>query len=193
MTEDAQTPFDSTESHYLKGILENDFRVLDDLYARYLPGIVALVRNQGGAYDDACDVFQEAILVVFKKASDPEFTLNTPFGGYLYSVCRYIWWRQRKKKHRSAVTLDEVERFAVDENLEATLVENEKKKLFQEKLAELGKECRQVLQAFFAGTALKAIAGQMGYTEDYIKKKNKTCKERLATLVRNDRRYQELR
>ncbi|MFN0013300.1 MAG: hypothetical protein ACKVU2_02020, partial [Saprospiraceae bacterium] len=90
-------------------------------------------------------------------------------------------------------TLDEVERFAVDDNLEATLVENEKKKLFQEKLAELGKECRQVLQAFFAGTALKAIAGQMGYTEDYIKKKNKTCKERLATLVRNDRRYQELR
>lgn len=182
-----------SEDFYLKGILENNFQVLNDLYARYLPDITALVRSQGGVYEDACDVFQDAILVIHKKASDPGFTLTTPFGGYLYGVCRYIWWRHRKKKHRAAVTLDEVEGFAVDESLEAMLLENERKKLFREKLTELGQECRQVLLDFFAGTALREIAARMGYTEDYIKKKNKTCKERLAALVRNDRRYQELR
>jgi len=187
-------PFEqATDDTILRGILDNDFGMLQQVYARYLPDIVALVRGQGGGYEDARDVFQDAILVIFKKATEPGFALTAPFGAYLFSVCRYIWWRQRKKKHRSAVTLDEVERFAVDENLEATFAENEKKKLFQEKLAEMGRECRQVLLDFFAGTPLKDIATRMGYTEDYIKKKNKTCKERLAALVRNDQRYQELR
>ncbi len=179
---------------FIRGILDNDYRVLERIYAEYLPDVTAFIKSRRGTAEDARDVFQEAIVVVFKKSSSPDFTLNTPFGGYLYAVCRYIWWRQLKKKYRSEeVTPDMPEGYDDRESLEALLLEAEKRKLFQEKLAALGAECRKVLRLFFAGSALKEIGQTMGYTEDYIKKKNKTCKEKLAALVKNDPRYRELR
>lgn len=182
----------STEYHLIKGIHENDFQVLEKIYAEHLPPVVAMVKSLQGTAEDARDVFQEAIVVIYKKTSEPGFELTTAFGGYLYSVCRYIWWRQAKKKYRTEITLEDTERYIAEENTEAYLVESEKRKLFRQKLAELGPECRKVLQLYFSGTPLREIADQMKYTEDYVKKKNKSCKEKLAASVRSDRRYQEL-
>lgn len=193
MAEGAFRAEQTQDSLLIRGILDNDFQVLERIYADYLPGIAAFVKSRRGTAEDARDVFQEAIVVVFKKASAPDFALNTAFGGYLYGVCRYIWWRQLKKKYQSEVTLDEQAGYVHAENMETLLLEAEKRKLFHEKLAALGAECREVLRLFFAGSALKEIGRQMGYTEDYVKKKNKTCKEKLAALVKNDPRYRELR
>ena len=181
-----------SENQFVAGILENNFQVLEKIYAEHLPAVVSLVKSQKGTTEDARDVFQEAIVVIYKKASEPDFELTTAFGGYLFSVCRYIWWRQAKKKHRTEVALEHDERYTVEDNLETYLVESEKRKLFRQKLAEMGQECRQVLQLFFTGVPLKDIAREMGYTDDYIKKKSKNCKDKLAMLVKNDRRYQEL-
>lgn len=184
---------ESTERQLLQGILDNNLQILDRIYAEYLPGVAAMVKGNRGSAEDARDVFQEAVVVVFKKASEPGFALVSTLGGYLYSVSRFIWMRQLKKKYRQEVTLETDMGHIDNRNLEALLVENEKTLLFQQKLSQLGADCRTVLQLFFAGNALKDIGLKMGYTEDYVKKKNKTCKEKLAELVKNDPRYRELK
>ena len=193
MMEGEPLPAQPIENQFIKGILENDFQVLEKIYVEHLPTVVAMVKRNSGSMEDARDVFQEAIVVVFRKAALPDFELTTSFGGYLYSICRYIWLRQLKKKHRLEVTLEPGEVYIADGDMEALLLETEKRQLFQQKLAELGQECRKVLQLFFAGTPLKEIARQMNYTEDYIKKKNLKCKEKLVVSVRSDPRYQELK
>ena len=181
------------ENQFIKGVLENDFQVLEKIYAIYLPEVILFVKRNHGNLDDARDTFQEAIVVIFKKASAPNFELTTTFGGYLYGICRYIWLRQLKKKFRTEVTLTGDERYTVVENVEEELVELEKRQLFRQKLAEMGEDCRHLLRLFFEGIPLKEIAQKMGYTDDYVKKKNMLCKQTLASLVRNDRRYQELK
>lgn len=181
------------ENQFIKGVLENDFQVLEKIYSIYLPEVILFVKRNHGNLDDARDTFQEAIVVIFKKASAPNFELTTTFGGYLYGICRYIWLRQLKKKFRTEVTLTGDERYTVVENVEEELVELEKRQLFRQKLAEMGEDCRHLLRLFFEGIPLKEIAQKMGYTDDYVKKKNMLCKQTLASLVRNDRRYQELK
>lgn len=181
------------ENQFIKGVLENDFQVLEKIYSIYLPEVILFVKRNHGNLDDARDTFQEAIVVILKKASAPNFELTTTFGGYLYGICRYIWLRQLKKKFRTEVTLTGDERYTVVENVEEELVELEKRQLFRQKLAEMGEDCRHLLRLFFEGIPLKEIAQKMGYTDDYVKKKNMLCKQTLASLVRNDRRYQELK
>lgn len=181
------------ENDFITGVLENDFQVLEKIYAIYLPEVIVFVKSNHGNLDDACDTFQEAIVVIFKKASAPGFQLTTTFGGYLYGVCRYIWLRQLKKKYRTEVTLTGHEGYAVIGNVEEELVEMEKKQLFKQKLSEMGEDCRRLLGLFFEGISLREIAREMGYSDDYVKKKNMLCKQTLATLVRDDPRYQELK
>lgn len=181
------------ENQFIKGVLENDFQVLEKIYSIYLPEVILFVKRNHGNLDDARDTFQEAIVVIFRKASAPNFELTTTFGGYLYGICRYIWLRQLKKKFRTEVTLTGNEGYTVVENVEEELVELEKRQLFRQKLAEMGEDCRHLLRLFFEGIPLKEIAQKMGYTDDYVKKKNMLCKQTLASLVRNDRRYQELK
>ncbi len=180
------------ENQYIAGILENNFQVLEKIYATYLPEITDWVKKNHGAAEDARDIFQEAIVVIFRKDAEPEFQLKSTFGGYLYGICRYLWLRQLKKKYRTEVTLTGDEGHTVIGNVEEELVEMEKRKLFREKLAGMGEDCRRLLSLFFEGISLKAIAQQMAYTDDYVKKKNMLCKKTLADLVRQDRRYQEL-
>lgn len=186
-------PLESIDNQWVRGVLTNDYKVLKKIYEGHLPKVAAMVKKNNGTVDEARDVFQEALVVIYKKAAEPDFKLTTTFGGYLYGVSRFIWLRQLKKKHRTEVTLDADDGYIVKEGIEERLVESEKRKLFQEKLEKLGEDCQQVLKQFFNGIALKEIAQKMGYTNDYVKKKNKKCKEKLALAVRTDRRYEELK
>ncbi len=183
----------SENEFYLKGIRENDFQVLNKLYKQFLPKIISMVKKNSGSVNEAKDVFQEAIVVIFKKAGETDFKLTTSFYNYLHSVSRYIWLRQLNKKHRKEVTFDEVNGYTNEHNIEQHLIENEQKALFKEHLSLLSNECRAVLEYYFDGKSLKEIAKIMSYTEQYSKRKKYKCKEHLLKKIKEDIRFTELK
>ena len=178
----------------LAGIRNNDSRVLEALYHDAYPPVARHVRAQGGSERDARDVFQEGILIVYRKLRTDELTLTTDFAGYLFGVCRLVWKGQLRKKRREPVTTapeasypSELPRYA------DRLLEQRKRRLFLRQLAKLGEECRAVLQAFFDGDSLRVIAARMGYTEQYAKRKKYRCKNQLVKLVQADPEYLHLK
>ncbi|MBC7774939.1 MAG: sigma-70 family RNA polymerase sigma factor [Phycisphaerae bacterium] len=177
---------------YIRAILNNDSTLLDEIYRRFLPPLFGMLRRNGGRFEDAKDVFQEAIVVVFHHAARPGFQLTAPFQSYLIGIGRFIWLRQLKKNARIEVTSDREDGFDVDADLEHQIFESEKQRLFREKFTLLGKDCQQLLQRFFDREPLNRIANDMGYTDDYVKKKNKVCKGKLMELIQKDTRYGEL-
>ena len=175
---------------FIRAILKNDPVLLEEIYRRFLPPLHAMLRRNGsGSFADAKDVFQEALVVVFNHAARPDFQLTSSFQAYLLSIGRFIWLRQLKKNARTEVTSERVEGFDEDDDLEQHIFEVEKRSFFQEKFAQLGDDCRQVLQRSFDREPLADIARDMGYTPDYIKKKNKTCKEKLLLSIQKDPRF----
>jgi hypothetical protein len=65
--------------------------------------------------------------------------------------------------------------------------------LYKEKFAQIGSGLPAACcNDFFDREPLNNIANDMGYTEDYVKKKNKVCKGKLMELIQTDPRFKEL-
>ena len=183
---------EKNEQHFIEGILSNNPRLLEEIYRRFLPAMYGMLRRNNGTYEDARDVFQEALVVIFHHAARPDFQLTSPFQAYLLGIGRFIWLRQLKKNGRTEVTSDLEDGYDIGADLERQVFESEKQNLYREKFAQLGNDCRQVLQRFFDREPLQSIASDMGFTADYIKKKNKVCKEKLMESIRKDARFKEI-
>lgn len=177
--------------YFVRGILQHEAPVLEELYRKFLPVLFGMLRRHGATFEDAKDVFQESIVVIFHHAAREGFQLTAPFGSYLLGIGRFIWLRQLKKNGRVEVTSEPFEGFDMDADIEEQIFESERRNLFREKFAQLGPDCRHLLQRFFDREPLAGIARDMGYTDDYVKKKNKVCKQKLLELIQKDPRFRE--
>lgn len=182
----------SVNKNYLRGIVENDFSVLQQIYRESLPEVIKYVKRNSGTTDDAKDVFQEGILVIFRKVSNDQLELTTSFHNFLFSVCKRIWLKKLKKKGNKEVAFVDSEEYSYEENFEDDFIKTRKWQLFNKKFQLLAEECRKVLKMFFNGRSSNEIANAMGYTEEYAKRKKYKCKRSLAELIKKDAEYNNL-
>lgn len=61
------------------------------LYDHCFSSIRTHVVNNSGTAEDAEDIFQESILVLYRKIQSDSFVLSSPIAAYLFSVARNIW------------------------------------------------------------------------------------------------------
>ncbi|MEM7106390.1 MAG: sigma-70 family RNA polymerase sigma factor [Bacteroidota bacterium] len=178
---------------YITGIRSSDKAVLTEIYRLFQPRIINLVVKNSGTEQEGMDIFQDALVVIFKKADSPDFQLKSTFYNYLYGVSRFLWLRQLKKKHRQTVTFDDVEGYITEPEIVQLIEAEEKRKFFQSKLLLLGPSCQKTLQLFFDGFSLKKIGEALGYTEHYVKRKKYKCKEQLIQMIKEDPRFSEFK
>lgn len=178
----------------IEGIQVQDRETLNLIYAKYYPGILSFVRKNNGSEEEAKDIFQEAIIVIFRKAKAGTLILSSPFSSYLITVCRNMWFNVlKKKKFTSEVTNEVLELSDKDSDIEKVITQRRKDSLFREKFAQLGADCQKVMKLFFEGTKMEKIGEIMGYgSVSYTKKRKFKCKERLVSLIEQDTLYQEL-
>jgi len=178
---------------YIAGIRNQDSRVIDAIYRKYHPAICKLVEQHHGTRDDAHDVFQEGLMVLFEKCRKEDFTLSSRFLTYFYAVCRNIWFNKLRKKSNLRVTGDESSLLMLKEESIPRLEQDERYFLYRKKFAELGEDCQRVLRLFIRGVSMEKIMEQMGYSSvGYAKKRKFICKEKLKALIEKDPSFREL-
>ncbi|HEY4150405.1 MAG TPA: sigma factor, partial [Chitinophagaceae bacterium] len=72
-------------------------RALTVLY-KHFPMMRKLVLTRGGTAQDAEDIFQEALIILCRKAGKPGFILTAQLSTYLFSICRFLWNDELKKR-----------------------------------------------------------------------------------------------
>ncbi|MCB0572197.1 MAG: sigma-70 family RNA polymerase sigma factor [Phaeodactylibacter sp.] len=185
---------DQTSYNHLDALSKGDEKGIRDIYMQYLPRINKLITNNGGTGEDAKDVFQEALIVIYEKAQSPEFRLTSSLYTLLYGVCRNIWGNRLQRKSRTEVTLESPDKYKLSEGLEQAIEQEEENTIFWEAFERLGDDCRRLMRLFFDKTSMEEIAETMGYgSTSYAKKRKFQCKEQLVSLVRADSRFRELR
>ena len=178
----------------MEGLRNADNSVLKAFYERFLPAIVRLVENNSGGRDDALDVFQDALMVIYKKAKADDFKLTSSLSTFLYAVCRNLWMKKLNKKSFSEVSIKDTEVYKDDADMLETMNKLEKYRLFKSKMNELTGNCKEILELFLNGVDMKKIANQLGLSSvAYAKKRKFVCKEQLIGLIRKDPRYGELK
>lgn len=185
-----------TDEAILEGILLKDNDVLDSVYQKFYPQIKYLVTSNSGDEDDAQDVFQEAVIIIYNKLSNDQLQLTCSFKTYLYSVSRLLWLKQLEKKRiKNEENYDEtyVDAQVQEEGIIDVYEQNDRYRLYQDHFKELSEDCQKVLKLFMDKVPLKKIAEIMGYaSEKYAKKRKYTCKENLVNSIQQDPKYKEL-
>ena len=65
------------DNEIILGIRNGTKDSLDRLYRAYFPMILQLVISNNGDEDDAKDIFQESVIVLYNKVKGGEFELNS--------------------------------------------------------------------------------------------------------------------
>jgi RNA polymerase sigma factor (sigma-70 family) len=179
----------------LEGLKTSDSNVLEYVYKKYFPIVRFFVIKNSGTDEDAKDVFQEAIILIYKRLKDESLDLTCAFKTYLYSVCRILWLRQlEKRKVRNEVIADNQVFIQLDEDIEAQFAEQEQFRIYQKHFQLLHKDCQEILQLFLKRVPLKEIAQKMNIKSDkYLKKRKYACKEALIKRIQNDPDYKRVK
>lgn len=179
----------------IKGLREHDKTTIRYIRDKFLPMIEALVRKYGtGNYQDAEDVFMNALEIFYLKALDDDFILTSSFSTLLYEIAKRQWLKMLVHKNRTVRVTSELQNALIGEGFGRAIEQSEKYQLYREKFIELSEGCRKVLQMTLDGYAMKEIAEAMGFaSEQYTRKRKFKCKEKLMKLIREDQRYHELK
>lgn len=180
----------------LLGIKDHDGEVLNYIYKSFYQQIKFFVLSNSGTDDDAQDVYQEALIIIYRKLKNGDLTvLDCSFNTYLYSVCRLLWLKQLEKmKLKKGDYLREEDLIMDDQESIIQLYEQtDRLTLFQKHFQQLKKDCRRVLELSLEKIPLRKIASLMGYkSEKYAKKRKYQCKERLIENIKKDPKFKEL-
>ncbi|MGB8192616.1 MAG: sigma-70 family RNA polymerase sigma factor [Chitinophagaceae bacterium] len=184
------------DQRYIDALLANNYPVIEEIYTRFSPRITSLVLRNNGSEMDAADVFQDALLMICRKARDHQFQLTCPMEAFLYLVCRNRWLNELQKRKNRHVTIDEEKGFDIGQDASETyqqfLVKEKRRELLEEKLQLLDEGCRELLKLSWSGRPMEEIAGMLNFTYAYVRKKKSGCMAKLITLVRSSEQYHVL-
>lgn len=174
------------ERELLNGLSANDTGAVEEIYRKNFGVIQAFIVKSGGSYEDARDVFQEAIVVLFQNAQSDSFELTSSLKTYLYSVSRRLWLKKVQKDRRYLSTTSDLlaETVPVDDDMDDYRQQNERFELLEIALERIGEPCRSLLNAFYIQKkSMPEIAREFGYTNaDNAKTQKYKCLIRLKKI-----------
>ncbi|MEQ9405899.1 MAG: sigma-70 family RNA polymerase sigma factor [Cyclobacteriaceae bacterium] len=168
------------DSEILERISRGDERILDHLYQKYYRMMTKIVLSNSGTEEEAKDVYQEALLAFWQKASSGKLVLTSKISTYLYSICLNQWRKELDRKSRlSSEEVDGTEYQGHDSK--------ERLKIVLECINELGDVCKGVLTYYyFDGMNMTDIAEKMNFANtDTAKTKKYKCKKKLDSLIKS--------
>jgi RNA polymerase sigma factor (sigma-70 family) len=176
---------ENNESLILKGLANSDHQAVETIYRDNYNMIQNLVINNNGSADDAKDVFQEAMIVLYEKARSGNFELNCQIKTFIYSVCRRLWLKRLQQQNRFSAPGDSMEAVVpVDDELDAHEQRNAEFEMMENAITHLGEPCKSLIEAYYLQKQnMQEIASRFGYTNaDNAKNQKYKCLMRLKKI-----------
>ena len=174
-----------TDSEVILGILNNSESVLKRLYVAYFPMVLQLIINNNGDGDDAKDVYQEAIIILYNKVKNGDFELSSKLKTYIYSICRRLWLKRLSQMNRYGGDIKDFQEYlTVDDETEKNNERDIQFNKMGDALKLLGEPCKTIIEDFYINNrSMKEICEEFGYTNaDKAKTQKYKCLQRLKKL-----------
>ena len=181
---------------YIDGLVNNDSRVINQIYKKFVPKVIHYIKNNSGDDDKAQDIVQETLILLFNQSKANKLQLTCPFDAYFFLLCKRRWLNELKKSSNNKVTI--TDDFASINEPGVELVEqtesfDEKQQLFDVMFLKLGDKCQELLKLSFTTKTLEEVAEKLNVTYGYVRKKKSLCVGQLTTLVQETNRYKTLK
>ncbi|MDB4918847.1 MAG: polymerase subunit sigma-70 [Mucilaginibacter sp.] len=154
------------------------------LYKNAFPSVAQYISKMGGSFDDAKDIFQDALVIYYEKAVASAIAINTNEKAYLVGISKHLWLRKFKDNSHNT-SLDGIDiTFNIDDD------QPSESKLMHF-LETAGKKCMELLRSFYYDQLPLADAAKLfGFSgvrsatvQKYkcLEKARETIKERSLT------------
>ena len=164
---------------------QSDKKAIETIYRENYNMIQSLIINNSGSADDAKDIFQETMIVLYEKVRSGAFELNCLIKTYVYSVSRRLWLKRLQQMNRYAPALENLkDTVPVDEEIEENERINNEFQVMEKAIGSLGEPCRSLLEAYYLEKKnMQDIALSFGYTNaENAKNQKYKCLMRLKKI-----------
>ncbi len=179
--------FLNDDSKVLDALRNGNEDALAELFTRNRSAITALVVRNQGDEDDAEDVLQEALVVLWERVRSGSFEYRAKLSTFLYAIAKNIWFRRLARQRREVEMPDEYDAADADAVLPSEEMEdNERVLAVHQSMERIGHPCRELLVLFYwEENSMDEIAQKLGFANaDTVKAKKYQCKKALEKLVK---------
>ena len=147
-----------------------------------LPAVKKYISANSGTADDAKDIFQDALVVLYKKVQSQSFALTVPLKTYLLAITKNIWLQELRRRNKMPVSTEQVDL------PDALPADDKDSNLAKAAFNLLGERCRQLLILFyFKKKTYRELASFLGFGDERTAKNQKyrclqKAKENYLTL-----------
>jgi len=173
------------DKELLEGLARDDDKALKTIYLDNFPAILRMVLQNNGTEDDAKDLFQEAMIVLYEKVQQGGFDLYSKLKTFLYAVCRHLWLKKLQGNTWQVALSDGLEEtLPLEDTLDEHMKRDEQFNVMQKAMGTLGEPCKTLLEDYYLRKlSMQDIAEKFGYTNpDNAKNQKYKCLMRLKKL-----------
>jgi RNA polymerase sigma factor (sigma-70 family) len=181
---------------YIEGLAANDSAVIQSIYKKFVPKVVSYIMNNFGDKDQAQDVVQEIMILLFNQAKANVLQLTCPFDAYFFLLCKRKWLNELKKTSNKGVTINE-DAASINESAhelaDQTEEFEEKQQLFDTMFQKLGDKCQELLKLSFTIKSMEEVAEKLNVTYGYVRKKKSLCIGQLTEWIQESKNFKSLK
>ena len=184
------------DQKYIDALVKNDHKLIEEIYQKFAPKIIAYVRKNSGDESAARDIIQETLITLYDQAKTQGLQLTCPFDAYFFLICKRKWLNVIKKNHGKEVTMeDNLLSIGEDPTNQAAKTEEfeAQHNLYIEMLSKLGDTCKNIITLGFSNMPMQEVADHLGITYAYARKKKSLCIGKLTQLIKNSSQYKQLK
>ena len=176
------------QNDLVAAIKAHDTIVLQSLYVETFPKVEVYILRNNGTKDQAKDVFQEAVIALWRAAKEDRFTAKSldAAKGYLYTIAKNKWvdyLRSSRYKKEISSEIVMTNHTIADEEVEGIDYELKLQKA-QQAFKQLGASCKELLTKFyFEKMSLNEIANLLDLDAASARNKKYRCMQRLRGLA----------
>lgn len=180
----------------LNGVANHDREVLEFIYHSYFDVVKRFILINSGDEQDAWDVFQDGIGVIYDKASDPNFMITSTFQTFFITICKFIWYKKLRRKKIEKAIIDS-EKFSFDnlnqEEIHERYRENAMLRIYRKHFSKLKSDCQKILSMTSEGEKTNDIAAQVQFhSTQAVYNKRRRCLKKLMSWIKKDPEYVNL-
>jgi len=174
-----------TDKQIIEFLRNNKYQKAVNALYDVLGSVKQYIRSNNGTIEDAKDIFQDALVVLYKNVQSENFTLTVPLKTYLVAIVKNLWMQELRRRNKIPVTADQAE------IPDAVFNEDKNFDIAQSAFNLLGEKCRQLLILFyFKKKTYKELAAFLAFGDERTAKNQKyrclqKAKENFITLSTN--------
>jgi DNA-directed RNA polymerase specialized sigma24 family protein len=157
-------------------------QAFEHLYEEVFPVVAGFVSKQGGSFQDAKDIFQDALVIFYEKSISGTLTVHLCDEAYLVGIAKHLWIRKFKSDFRLS-SLDHLEK---EITLPEDYFELEKENRLLHLLEVTGKKCLELLHSiYYTRQSMDEVSKAHGFSSAHSASAQKyKCIEKMKDTVK---------